>query len=602
MTVSRKKPSDPTPVQPDSPSDPGDPRPDPGLPRLGFRFSWWKRLLFIGVPILVTVLLAVGIHVSRMDLDGWVRVYGLDQLQPGQRAAFRVLVRQGKHSRPASPVKVRAHFVAGGAAGERFIGEGEAGEGASAVEVNTVLPKVAPGRYRIRMEVTSPKTSETLAFPVELVEKPPRLEWTHESTPGSEGGNYASTQTTPPKPDEDGVVVSVNPINGRGFKMPFRDVLFFRAHTKSGEPVRARATLKLLRGRIRLPRHADCNPPFAKPELDPCMLEVQQDQSVPFELETDILGLASMSLYVMTPGVSFHVAYQVRDATGAWGPRRETDLEVGIVEDDVFLATFPRILPPGTSFVFPFRGLGKGPMYLDVFSETAWLFAAQVPLSDMFGQARVAIDDPPGLRKMQLSLFYMPVANTTVNSTYWVNTQTNNPRLLEQAVQMAQRNEALDPHTRQYLSAIIDRGLIWQPGYSIDNDIHHFAGLLDTFHFAPKVLADTKQHKEARLSRIKRGSQNTVLVLVSLAGLLLMFVVFVATYLAMRQRTRSHARMSEIQQDENGNESFWKNLDKTPDERRLRTQAIVFGTLIALILGFVFVAFMWVFFNIKWEM
>jgi len=594
MPASRKSPADPS-VDAD-----GQPSFE-NVSRFPFsRLNWWKRLLFIGVPVLVTVLLAVGVHVSRMDLDGWVRVYGLGNLQPGQRAAFRVLARQGKHSRPASPVRVKAYLQTDG--GERFIGEGTAVEGAQAVEVNTVLPKVAPGRYRIRMEVTSPETSETLAFPVELVEKPPKLARTYEVSPGDEGGTLVSTRTSPLKPDVDGVIVSINPINGRGFKMPFRDVLFLRAHSVAGVPVKVRARLRLDRGRIRLPRHADCNPPFAKPELDPCMIEVPEGKDVPFELETDILGLASMSLYVMTPGVSFHIDYQAQDATGAWGERRETDFEVGIVEDDVFLATFPRILPAGTNFVFPFRGLGKGPMYLDVFSETAWLHATSVPLADMFGQDRVAIEDPPGLRKMQISLFYVPIANSTVNATYWVNSQTNNPRLLEEAVRMAQRDENLDPHTLQYLSALIDHGLIWQPGYSIDNNIHYFAGLLDTFHFAPQVLADTKQHKEARLSRIKRGSQMTVLVLVSAAGLLLMLVVFVATYLALRQRTRSHARMSEIQQDEEGNETFWKNLHKHPDERSARTQAVVFGTLVALILGFVFVAFMWVFFNIKWEM
>jgi hypothetical protein len=538
--------------------------------------------------------------VSRMNITGWVRVYGLQQMQPGSRAAFRVLVRQGKFSKPASPVKVRAYLLTD--SDQRFIGEGSAGPGAQAVEVNTVLPGVPPGRYRIKMVVESPHTDETIAFPVELVEKPGKLVWVHESPPDSDGGNYVGTQTSPLKPDEDGVIVSINPINGRGFKMPFRDVLFFRAHTVAGDPVRARAQLKLVRGRIRLPRHADCNPPFSKPEMDPCMLEVPEGKSVPFDLETDILGLASMSLYVMTPGVSFHISYQVQDATGQWGARRETDFDVGIVEDDVFLAYFPRILPPGTSFVFPFRGLGRGPMYVDVFSDTAWLHATQIPLEDMFGQARVAIDEPQGLRKMQISLFYMPLANSTVNSTYWVNSQTNNPRLLEQAVKMAQRNENLDGHTLQYLSALIDRGLIWQPGYSIDNNIHFFAGLLDTFHYAPQVLADTKQHKEAVLSRYKRGSQMTVLIVVSTAGLLLMFVVFVAVYVVLRQRRRSVAEMSEIQQDEAGNETFWKNLHKTPDERMARTQAVVFGVIVALILGFIFVAFMWVFFNIKWEM
>lgn len=594
MPASRKSPAEP------SVDSGGTPAPE-GVSRFPFsRLTWWKRILFIGVPVLVTGLLIVGVHVSRLDLDGWVRVYGLGNLQPGQRAAFRVLARQGKHSKPASPVRVKAYLLSDGE--ERFIGEGTAGEGAQAVEVNTVLPKVAPGRYHIRMEVTGPETSETLAFPVELHEQPPKLAWTHEVAPGDEGGTLVSTRTSPLKPDADGVIVSINPVNGRGFKMPFRDVLFLRAHDVQGVPVRVRARLRLDRGRIRLPRTKDCNPPFARPELDPCMLEVPEGKDVPFELETDILGLASMSLYVMTPGVAFHIDYQVQDATGAWGARRETDFEVGIVEDDVFLATFPRILPPGTSFVFPFRGLGKGPMYLDVFSETAWLHATSVPLADLFGQARVAIEDPPGLRKMQISLFYMPIANSTVNATYWVHSQTNNPRLLEEAVRLAQRNEHLDPHTLQYLSALIDRGLIWQPGYSIDNNIHFFAGLLDTFHFAPQVLADTRQHKEARLSRIKRGSQTTVLVLVSLAGLLLMLVVFVATYLALRQRTRSHAEMSEIQKDEDGNETFWKNLHKHPDERQARLQAIVFGTLVALILGFVFVAFMWVFFNIKWEM
>jgi len=587
-----------------SPAEEPSPEEQPSLEGIS-RFSsprriWWKRFLFIGIPILVTVLLAVGVHVSRMNISGWVRVYGVRQMQPGSRAAFRVLVRQGKNSKPASPVRVKAYFLT--ESGPRFIGEGHATVGAQAVEVNTVLPKAPPGRHRIQMEVESPALRETIAFPVELAEKPEKLTWKHETASGAEGGNYVGTQTSPLKPDADGVVVSINPINGRGFKMPFRDVLFFRAHNTQGEPVRARAQLRLLRGRIRLPRHADCNPPFAKPELDPCMHEVPEGKSVPFDLETDILGLASMSLYVMTPGVSFHIDYQVQDSTGAWGPKRETDFEVGIVEDDVFLATFPRILPPGTSFVFPFRGLGKGPMYVDVFSDTAWLYATSVPLVDLFGQARIAIDEPQGLRKMQISLFYMPLDNSTVNSTYWVNSQTNNPRLLEQAVKLAQRNENLDSHTLQYLSSLIDRGLIWQPGYSIDNDIHYFAGLLDTFHFAPQILTDTKKQKEAVLSRYKKGSQVTVTLLMGAAGLLLMITVFVATYLAHRQRRRSHAEMSEIQKDENGNETFWKNLHKNPDERRERNLSIAFGVVVALILGFTFVAFMWVFFNIKWEL
>ncbi|PKN27403.1 MAG: hypothetical protein CVU65_02630 [Deltaproteobacteria bacterium HGW-Deltaproteobacteria-22] len=600
MPASRKSPADSRPGAEEQPEAGEQPALEP-ISRFPFStLNWWKRFLIIGIPILVTVLLAIGVHVSRMNITGWVRVYGLSQLQPGSRAAFRVLVRQGKYSKPASPVRIKAYFLTDDS--ERFIGEGFAGPGSQAVEVNTVLPRVAPGRYRIKMVVESPHADETIAFSVELVDKPEKLAWVHEAPPGGDGGNYVGTQTSPLKPDADGVIVSVNPINGRGFKMPFRDVLFFRAHNVQGEPVRARAQLKLLRGRIRLPRHADCNPPFAKPELDPCMIEVPEGKSVPFDLETDILGLASMSLYVMTPGVSFHISYQVQDPAGTWGARREMDFDVGIVEDDVFLAYFPRILPPGTSFLFPFRGLGKGPMYVDVYSDNAWVYAAQIPLTDMFGQARVAIDEPQSLRKMQISLFYMPLANSTVNSTFWVNAQTNNPRLLEQAVKMAQRNENLDGHTLQYLSALIDRGLIWQPGYSIDNNIHYFAGLLDTFHFAPQVLTDTKQHKEAVLSRYKRGSQKTVLIVVSTAGLLLMFVVFVAVYLALRQRKRSVAEMSEIQQDEDGNETFWKNLHKTSDERSARFQAVVYGLIVALILGFIFVAFMWVFFNIKWEM
>ncbi len=585
MPASRKPPADSTPYPISRFSLSGSP--------------WWKRLLFVGAPVLVAVLLGVGVYISRIDIDGWVRVYGLPKLQPGSRAAFRVLVREGKYSTPASPVRIKTYLNDGEK--RHFIGESTLPAGVQAAEVNTVLPVVAQGRHRIEMQVTSPHLEETVAFPVEITSRPGKLEKVSETRDEPEG-NYVLMQSSVAKPDIDGVVVSLHPVNGRGLKMPFRDVLFLRAQDAQGVPLRARANLKLLRGRIRLPKTADCNPPFSRPEAEPCMLEIEEGKDLPFQLETDVLGLASMSLYTMTPGVSFRIEYRVQNASGEWGAARTVDFDVGIVQDDVFVAYFPRILPPGNRFEFPFRGLGKGPMYVDIYSETAWLYAGQVPLEDMFGQASLVLEEPAGLRKLQVSLFYMPVDNSTVNTTFWVHSQMNNPRILEQALRMAQGNDRLDTHTLQHLSALIDGGYVWRPGYDIHSDIHYFAGLLDTFHFAPQILVDTKQHKEAVLSRMKRGSQRTILLLMGAAAILLMGVILAAVVLSLRARRRAHARMSEIQQDENGEEHFWRNLNSSPEERRERTQTIAFGVVLALLLGFLFAAFMWVFFNIKWEM
>lgn len=585
MPASRKPPADP-PLH---------------IPRFSFsRTSWWKRLLFVGAPILVAVLLGVGVYISRIDIDGWVRVYGIRQLQPGARAAFRLLVREGKYSKPASPVRIKAYLEAGSR--RRFIGESSLPQGVQAAEVNTVIPAGIPdGPARIVMEIASPHLQETVAFPVEISSTPEKLGWVHESREEPEG-NYVLMQTSAPKADTDGVIISLHPMNGRGLKMPFRDVMFLRAQNTQGIPLRAKARLTLQRGRIRLPKSADCNPPFSRPEAEPCMLEISEGQELPFGLETDALGLASMTLYTMTPGVSFHLAYRVQDSSGAWGAERATDFDVGIVQDDVFLGYFPRILQPAGRFDFPFRGLGKGPMYADVYSETGWIYAAQAPLTDMFGEASIPLEEPAGLRKMQISLFYMPLDNSTVNTTFWIHAQANNPRLLEQALRMAQRNDRLDTATLQHISALIDGGYVWRPGYDIHSDIHYFAGLLDTFHFAPQTLVDTKDQKEAVLSRMKRGSQRTILLLMGICALLLMSVIFAAVTLALRARRRSHDQMSEIQQDEHGQEHFWRNLQDSPEERRERLQTIAFGLLIALILGFIFAAFMWVFFNIKWEM
>ncbi len=561
---------------------------------------WWKRLIFIGIPIGVTILLAVGVHISRMKVTSWVRVYGLPRVQPGTRNAFRVVVRHGKDNKPATPAHIKAYLLGDGL--RQFIGEGRADKGAQTIEINTVLPMWKPGKYRVQLDIRSTHVQESVAFPLELADPPDKLGWIHESMPGADGGNYVRMLTSPLRPDEDGVIVGIHPMNGRGFKMPFRDVLFLRAHDTQGFPRRVRAQLKMQRGRIRLPRNEECNPPFSRPEPDPCMIEIQDGQSVPFLLETDSLGLSSMALYVMTPGVVFLIDYQVQDGAGEWGPKRTMDFEVGIVEDDAFIATFPRVLPAGPDFVFPFRGLGRGPMYVDLYSETGWLRAESVPLSEMFGQTRLELEEPSGLRKLQISLFFIPIANSTVNATFWVHPQANNPRIIEDAIRMARRNENLDAHTLQYLSTLLDKGLIWQPGYVIESNIHFFAGLLDMFHYGPDVLTDTRDHKEAVLSRFKHSSQRMVLLMVGLSGLLLMVVIFVAVYLALRQRHKSQMKMSDIQKDEEGNETFWKNLHHSGEEKALRVQAVVFGVLVALIIGFIFVALMWVLFNIKWEM
>ena len=585
MPASRKQPADPS----------------FRIPRFSFSgSSWWKRLLFIGVPLFVTMLLGVGVYISRIDIDGWVRVYGVRQLQPGFRAAFRVLVREGKYSKPASPLQIKAYLEIGNK--KHFIGASSFPAKVQAAEVNTVIPADVPeGAGRIVMEVSSPQLQETVAFPVEITSKPEKLHWVSEAQDEPEG-NYVLMQPSIPKPDADGVIVSLHPVNGRGLKMPFRDVMFLRAQNPQGVPLRIKAKLKLQRGRIRLPKTIDCDPPFSQPEAEPCMLEVQEGQELPFALQTDVLGLASMTLYTMTTGVSFQLEYRVQDTSGEWGATRTTDFDVGIVQDDVFVGYLPRILPFKDRFDFPFRGLGKGPMYVDVYSETGWLYATQALLTGMFGQATFPIEEPIGLRKVQMSLFYLPVDNSTVNTTFWVHQQSNNPRILEQVLRLAQRNSRLDTYTLQHLSALIDGGYAWRPGYDIHSDIHYFAGLLDTFHFAPQMLVDTKQQKEAVLSHIKQGSQRTILLIMGVCALLLMGVIFVAVTLALRARNRAHAQMSEIQKDENGEEHFWRTLQNSPEERREQLQTMVFGLLVALILGFLFAAFMWVFFNIKWEL
>jgi hypothetical protein len=117
--------------------------------------------------------------------------------------------------------------------------------GVIAAEVNTVLPAdAAEGPGRILMEVSSPGLQETVAFPVQVTSAPEKLEWVPETRDEPEG-NYVLMQTSAPKPDADGGIVSLDPVNGRGLKMPFRDVMFLRAQNTQGIPLRVKATSNL---------------------------------------------------------------------------------------------------------------------------------------------------------------------------------------------------------------------------------------------------------------------------------------------------------------------------------------------------------------------
>jgi hypothetical protein len=566
--------------------------------------GWKKRFLLIALPIIATFIMSAGIFISNIKIKGWIRIYGTRVYKPGKEGVFRVLARKGKHSKPVSNITVKTFLKQKDQKiliGQSNQSEDKIGEFKS-VDIKVVFPPVKEGKYKVLFQINSDMGHESWEIPITLSNDGSELIKQYEENAGEENGSYDSMASSLGSEDKDGVIVTLHPINGRGFRNRGRDFLFIKAQKKSGEPVKIRASLKILSGTVRLPQSENCLPFIAGRKRLDCMVEFTDGEEIPFSLTTDDLGLGSMSLYPMSHGVSFQIKYQHMMKTGQWSVEKKTDFDVGSVENDAFAEFLPRIINPNEKFKLRVKGLGKGPLYLSLFDKNQWVKSWTIPLFNYHGNVVIDTKNLSGFYKLQYSLSYLPVVNTETGISLWIHPLHNDPEIIKKAIVLLEKTSGVDKTTLNYVSWINKKGLIWKTGYSVKSNIHFFAGIIDKYHYSQSILLDTKQHRISSIHRVKRQGHMTVFVLMSISGIALMFVIFFAVFLFLRQRDRSIKEMSQVIEALDIEENFFKNLEEEPDEIDSRRHAIAFGVIIALIVGFAIVSFIWLMLNIKWEM
>jgi len=576
----------------------GTPEPQP-VP--DFRRITLKKVLFIALPVVATFIMSVGVFISRANISGWIRVYGIPRSVPGAPGVFRVMARKGKLSKPVKTMSVRVYLEHG--ENDFLIGKTTSmWPKMLAMDVPVTYPPIAKGTYKVRFEFSSDMGDESWKIPVTLDATGRDLKELYEDEAGQEGSNYETMISSSGTADPDGVIVSLHPTNARGFKKRSRDILFLKAQTAEGKPVRVKAKLTIATGIVRLPENADCLPFMAAREREKCMVEYKDGEELPFELSTDSLGLDSMSLYPMSHGVSFKIKYQHLKDNGHWSVERTTEFDVGSIEDDAFIGFLPRILPPDQRFELKVKGLGKGPLYLSTYSNTSWVRSQFVGLENYFGSTIIDTHGLKGYYKLQYGLSYLPLVNATANTSLWVHPHFNDPKIMDEALGMVTRVKGLDKHTKSYVDYLRKHGLAWKTGYKVKADLHFLAGFLDKYHYANELLLNTKHKRESSLNRIKRNGQIAVFMLMALSGVGLIAVIFIAVFLFIRRRQASINTISSMLDQEGVEENFFKDLSSQSDEVDSRRQAIAFGFIVAVIVGFIIVASIWLMLHIKWEM
>ncbi|MBN2725333.1 MAG: hypothetical protein JXR95_14810 [Deltaproteobacteria bacterium] len=566
---------------------------------ISFKASPMKKILLIGLPVAATFLMSLGIFISRMNISGWVRIYGNDSFKAGSSGAFRIIARKGKLSKPVEKLQVELSIDVDD--NKVMLGKATMEPGEKAVNLNVLFPPLKEGDYKINWNITTETGTENWKSIIKLSSNPPELPRILEEEGGEQDTNYTQLSSSSSKVDSLGNVISLHPYNGRGFRNRIRDILYVKAHEKSGKPLRAEISLEVKSGTIRIPKNVDCIPYLVPKELPKCMVEIKDGEKIPFKLTTDSLGLDSLTVYPMTSGVSFKINYSIKEGDSVrTGP--QTEFDIGGLEDDVFIGYFSRIVPPEKNISFPVTGLGNGPFWLDIYSKSQWVKGYTVPLADYEGMATIDTGGLYGMYKAQSSLSYLPLHNSMANTTFWVHPYLNDPKIVNEAVVEALKIKQMDDPTSDYLRYISENGLVWKSGYSVQDDIHFFGGLLDRYHYEVKLLKDTRKLRESKLNRTKRGGQLVILSIIALSGIILVLTVFFAVFYSIRQRQKSIMDMSSIMADSDGNESFWANLHKSRDEIDARRKAIAFGVIIASIVGFVIVATIWLMIHVKWEM
>ncbi|MDA3864410.1 MAG: hypothetical protein PF689_11145 [Deltaproteobacteria bacterium] len=490
-----------------------------------------KRIIFIALPIIATFVMSVGVFISRAKISGWLRFYGTNQYRSNAPGSFRIMARKGKHSEPVDKLDAKIYLSTPDA--DILIGQGEKVPASRATAVNVYFPRVKDGKYDLIWKIDSDMGKERWVTSVNLIKKPGDLKRYLESEAGGEDSNYESYSSSRVQKDSEGLVVSLHPYNSRGIKPRVRDMLFIKAQHADGKPARIKARLKLKSGIIRVPTHGDCVPFVVKKNLNDCMVEVKEGQSLPFDFNTDILGLDSMSFYAMTHSVSFTIAYhQVVDGKPK-GPKSEIDFELGAIEDDTVIDFLPRILPANRKFSVNVMGFGRGPLYLDLYSDKAWNRGYVIPLQNYFGKIILDTSGLNGFYKLQYSLTYMPVVNLVANTTFYISEYPESPEIIHKMVNKATRLENLDQYTKKYLNYITKNRLAWKPGFKTSRDSHFFAGLLDQYHFAPTVMLDTKNINISKISKLQRNGQLIILGIMTISGVILILIIFFATFYSL---------------------------------------------------------------------
>ncbi|MBU1239351.1 hypothetical protein KKF84_14565 [Myxococcota bacterium] len=560
-----------------------------------------KRIVFIALPVVATFIMSVGVFISRANIKGWVRVYGVSTAKPGAKSVFRLLARKGKLNKPVKKLSVKVFLEKG--ENDFLIGKASSlWPYMMALDVPVTYPPLAKGTYNLRFDIDSDMGSESWKVPLTLDASEIKLTELYEEEAGQEGSTIETMSSSSGNADSEGVVISLHPTNARGFKKRSRDILFLKAQTKEGKPLRVKAKLKIISGTLRLPENVDCLPFMAARDKEKCMVEYKEGDELPFELSTDSLGLDSMSLYPMSHGISFGIKYQYLKENSHWSQEKNAEFDVGSIEDDAFIAFLPRILPPDQRIQLKVKGLGKGPLYLATYSTTGWEKSQFIALDNYFGETVINTTGMRGFYKLQYGLSYLSMVNGTANTSLWVYPHFNDPKIMDEALGMVSKVKNLDNYTKAYLSYVREKGLVWKTGYKVKADLHFFAGFLDKYHYSHELLLNTKHKRESSLNRLKKNGQIAVFLLMALSGVALMAVIFIAVFLFIRRRQISIDNMSDMLEKDGVEENFFKDLASQSDEVDSRRQAIAFGFIVAVIIGFIIVASIWLMLHIKWEM
>ncbi len=546
-------------------------------------------IIFVGLPLAATFIMSTAIIFSRMRISSYTRIYGTRQHKAGESAAFRVTMYRRKFRDPISPISVEAWVISDG---KRIpVYKGHSSKGDEALSVNLRIPDLPVGSYTMYWQITNEEYGEDhLRTPLEVVELPDPPRRIYNDKAGENPGNLESAEVTPLRPDSDGIAVALHPVNARGLRSPFQDILYLVAVTDDGSPVSSlEARMKITKGKLGIPKNSQC----ATTPTPECLDVYGPEDTIPVPMKTNSLGLDYMLYYPRSDIINIELGYRT-DPKKAF---KIKTIELGSTRDDVAFMTSSRIVSsdlPVSLFAYTTR-----PLYIDIYQQGRWLYTLRAPVhrekTSFILTERILRN---GFYKIQASVFYLPVANSIFSLTVHPGASPEDIGVLEKAVKAAKEYASIGPLYRKHLEWILAHRALWRKyRYNVVEVAPYFFGMLDTFHYEPDIRASTRARRQKAMMYIRTRGQAAMILVMQLSGIILVLMILLGTYTAIRERRKSQEKIREILKSSDISGDYVLG-----DNNRSSTQLIALGIIMAIIVGLMVTGLIWLMLHLKWEM